>query len=40
MIIASKGQMLDSASSRKVIEGIEVGIQEHSKVAELWHTWL
>ena len=40
MIIASNGQVLDSASSRKVIEGIKAGIQEHSKVAELWHTWL
>jgi hypothetical protein len=40
MIIASNGQMLDSASSRNIIEGIKAGIQEHSKVAELWHTWL
>jgi hypothetical protein len=40
MIIASNGEMLDSASSRKVIEGIKAGIQEHSKVAELWPTWL
>ena len=40
MIIASDGQILDSASSGKVIEGIKAGIQEHSKVAELWHTWL
>ena len=40
LIIASNGQILDSASSCKVIEGIKAGIQEHSKVAELWHTWL
>ncbi len=40
MIIASNGQILDSASSGKIIEGIKAGIQEHSKVAELWHTWL
>ena len=40
MIIAVNGQILDSASSGKVIEGIKAGIQEHSKVAELWHTWL
>lgn len=40
LIIASNGQMLDSASASKVVEGIKAGIQEHSKVAELWHTWL
>ena len=40
MMIASSGQVLDSASSHKLIEGIKAGIQEHSKVAELWHTWL
>ena len=40
MMIASNGQVLDSSSSHKVIEGIKAGIQEHSKVAELWHTWL
>ena len=40
MTIASKGQVLDSASSHKIIEGIKAGIQEHSMVAELWPTWL
>jgi hypothetical protein len=40
MIITSGGQMLDSASASKVIEDIKAGIEEHSRVAELWHTWL
>jgi len=40
MIITRGGQTLDAMSANKVTEGIKAGIQEHSKVAELWHTWL
>jgi hypothetical protein len=40
MIFASSGQLVDSTSAEKVIEGIKEGIQQHSEVAELWHTWL
>jgi len=40
MIIVSGGQALDSTSASKVIEGINEGIQEHPKVAELWRTWV
>jgi hypothetical protein len=40
MMISSRGEVLDSTSAEKVIEGINEGVREHPTVAELWLTWV